>query len=85
MKKPLQLVVSLSALVAYAAIVCAGYFHALAETVNEACERRLLSAESRCIEQKRLKCSYAGEGKAASRVPLAVLLSQLSLRASAAR
>jgi hypothetical protein len=37
MKKPLQLVVSLSALVAYAAIVCAGYFHARAEIANEAC------------------------------------------------
>jgi hypothetical protein len=37
MNKPLQLAVSLSALVAYAAIVCAGYFHARAETANEAC------------------------------------------------
>jgi hypothetical protein len=37
MKKHLQLAVSLSALVAYAAIVSAGYFHARAETADEAC------------------------------------------------
>jgi nucleoside recognition membrane protein YjiH len=37
MKKHLQLAVSLSALVAYAAIVCVGYFHARAEIADEAC------------------------------------------------
>ena len=37
MKKRLQLAVSLSALVAYAAIVCVGYFHARAEIADEAC------------------------------------------------
>jgi hypothetical protein len=37
MKKHLQLAVSLSALVAYAVIVCVGYFHARAEIVVEAC------------------------------------------------
>jgi hypothetical protein len=37
MKKQLQLAVSLSALVAYAAIVCVGYFHARAEIADEAC------------------------------------------------
>jgi imidazole glycerol phosphate synthase subunit HisF len=37
MKIHLQLAVGLSALAAYAGIVCAGYFHARAETANEAC------------------------------------------------
>jgi hypothetical protein len=37
MKKHLQLAVGLSALVAYAAIVFAGYFHARAETASAAC------------------------------------------------
>jgi imidazole glycerol phosphate synthase subunit HisF len=37
MKKYLQLAVSLSALIAYGAVVCAGYFHARAQAANEAC------------------------------------------------
>jgi hypothetical protein len=37
MKKHLLLAVSLSALVAYAVIVCVGYFHARAEIADEAC------------------------------------------------
>jgi hypothetical protein len=37
MQKHLQLAVSLSALVAYAVIVCVGYFHARAEIADEAC------------------------------------------------
>jgi hypothetical protein len=37
MKKYPQLAVSLSALIAYVAIVCAGYFQARAQTANEAC------------------------------------------------
>lgn len=37
MKKYLQVAVSLSALIAYALIVSAGYFHARAQTAIEAC------------------------------------------------
>jgi outer membrane murein-binding lipoprotein Lpp len=37
MQRNLQVAVGLAALAAYAGIVCAGYFHARAETANEAC------------------------------------------------
>ncbi len=37
MKKYPQLALSLSALIAYGAVVCAGYFHARAQAANEAC------------------------------------------------
>jgi imidazole glycerol phosphate synthase subunit HisF len=52
MKKNAQLAVGLSALVAYAAMVCAGYSHARAETASEACGVDCLVQRVDALNQK---------------------------------
>lgn len=52
MKKYLQLAVSLSALIAYAAIVYAGYSHAWAQTANEACSVNCLLQRVDALNEK---------------------------------
>ena len=53
MKKYLQLAVSLSALIAYAAIVCAGYFQARAQTAIETCGVDCLMQRVDALNKKR--------------------------------
>ena len=52
MKKYLQLAVSLSALIAYAAIVYAGYSHAWAQTANKACSVNCLLQRVDALNEK---------------------------------
>jgi hypothetical protein len=52
MKKYLQLALGLSALSAYASIVCAGYFYARAETLNEACGASCLAQSVEALNEK---------------------------------
>jgi hypothetical protein len=59
MKKHLQLAVSLSALVAYAAIVCVGYFHARAEIADEACGVDCLVQRVDCYHRRNSSGNFA--------------------------
>jgi len=52
MKKYPQLALSLSALIAYGAVVCAGYFHARAKAANEACGVDCLMQKGRAMSEK---------------------------------
>lgn len=52
MKKYSQLALSLSALIAYGAVVCAGYFHARAKAANEACGVDCLMQRGRAMSEK---------------------------------
>jgi hypothetical protein len=59
MKKHLQLAVSLSALIAYAAIVCAGYFQARAQTANEACGVECLKQRIDALNEKAVTLEHS--------------------------
>ena len=61
MKKYLQLAVSLSALIAYAAIACAGYFQAKAQTANEACSVDCLMQRDDALNEKALTLEHTVE------------------------
>jgi hypothetical protein len=52
MQRNLQLAVGLAALAAYAGIVCAGYFHARAETANEVCSVDCLAQRVDMLNKK---------------------------------
>jgi hypothetical protein len=59
MKKYLQLAVSLSAFIAYAAIVCAGYFQARAQTANEACGVECLKQRIDALNEKAVTLEHS--------------------------
>jgi hypothetical protein len=61
MKKYLQLAVSLSALIAYATIVCAGYFQARAQTANEACSVDCLMQRVDALNEKAVTLEHSVE------------------------
>jgi hypothetical protein len=62
MKKYLQLAVILSALIAYAAIVCAGYFHARAQSANEACSVDCLIQRVDALNEKAVALEHTVDG-----------------------
>jgi hypothetical protein len=59
MKKYLQLAVSLSALIAYAAIVSAGYFQARAQTANEASSVDCLKQSVDALNEKAVTLEHS--------------------------
>ena len=61
MKKHLQLAVSLSALIVYAAIVSAGYFHARAQTTNETCSVDCLMQRVDAVNEKAVALEHTVE------------------------
>jgi len=61
MKKYPQLAVSLSALIAYAAIVCVGYFHARAQAANEACSVDCLMQRVDALNEKAVALEHTVE------------------------
>jgi hypothetical protein len=61
MKKFLQLAVSLSALIAYAVIVYAGYFPARAQTANEACSVDCLMQRVDALNEKAVALEHTVE------------------------
>jgi hypothetical protein len=61
MKKYPQLAVSLSALIAYAAIVCAAYFHARAQTANEVCGVDCLMQRVDTLNEKAVVLEHTSE------------------------
>ena len=61
MKKYPQLAVSLSALIAYAAIVCAGYFQARAKTANETCGVDCLKQRVDTLNEKAVTLEHSVE------------------------
>jgi hypothetical protein len=61
MKKYLQLAVSLSALLAYAAIVCAGYFQARAQTRHEACSVDCITQRVDALNEKAVTLEHSVE------------------------
>jgi hypothetical protein len=62
MKKQLQLAVILSALIAYAVIVCTGYFHARAQTANEACSVDCLMQRVDALSEKAVALQHTVDG-----------------------
>ena len=61
MKKYLQLAVGLSALIVYAAIVCAGYFQARAQTANETCGVDCLKQRVDTLNEKAVTLEHSVE------------------------
>jgi hypothetical protein len=61
MKKYLQLAVSLSALIAYTAIVCAGYFQARAQAANEACSVDCVKQRVDALNEKAITLEHSVE------------------------
>ena len=83
MKKYPQLALSLSALIAYGAVVCAGYFYARAQAANEACGVDCLMQRVDALSEKTAALEHTVEQLTAE-VGKSILCTRKRARAAAA-